>query len=82
MYNYFKGMVVEKISHEFRLNDIDKTKHYFIKETNQNELMYKKHKKICTTLYYIEAFLILASATTYCISASEFLLFTWYSYRN
>ena len=32
-----------------------------------------KHKKVCTTLSYIEHFLILAFALTGCISISTFL---------
>ena len=38
----------------------------------QNELMSKKHKKVCTTLNYIEHFLILASTITGCISIPAF----------
>ena len=34
--------------------------------------MSNKHKKACTTLNYIESFLILASAVTGCISISAF----------
>ena len=34
--------------------------------------MKRKHKKVCTTLNYIEHFLILASAITGCISVSAF----------
>ena len=34
--------------------------------------MSKKHKKVCTTLNYIEHFLILASTMTGCISISTF----------
>ena len=34
--------------------------------------MSKKHKKVCTTLNYIEHFFILASTTTGCISISAF----------
>ena len=62
MNNYFKNMVEENISKEFRLRNIEKTKNCFVEEIQQNELMRKKHKKICTTLSYIEHFLILASA--------------------
>ena len=53
-------MVVENISQEFRLKNIDETRNYFIKEIDQNELMNKRHKKVCTTLNYIENFFILA----------------------
>ena len=62
IYNYFKNMAEENISQEFSLKKIDETKSYLIEEINRNELMSKKHKKICTTLNYIEQFLILASA--------------------
>ena len=55
-------MAEENISQEFSLKKIDETKSYLIEEINRNELMSKKHKKICTTLNYIEQFLILASA--------------------
>ena len=34
--------------------------------------MNKKHQKICTTLNYIEHFLILASTITGCVSISAF----------
>ena len=72
-YNYFfKNMVQENISQEFRLKNIDETKNHFLEEINQNELISKKHKKVCTTLNYIEQFLILASTITACISISAF----------
>ena len=45
MYNYFKN-----ISQEFRLKKINETRNYFLKEIDQNELISKKHKEICTTL--------------------------------
>ena len=48
-------------------------KNYFIKETDQNELMSNNHKKTCPSLKYIEGFLILASVVTGCISISEFV---------
>ena len=63
-------MAEENISQEFRLKNIDETRNYLIEEINRNELMSKKHKKVCTTLNYIEHFLILASTITGCISIS------------
>ena len=54
-------MAEEKTWQEFRLRNIDETRNYFMEEINRNELMTKKHKKICITLNYIEHFLILAS---------------------
>ena len=65
-------MVEENISQESRLKNINKTGNYFLKEIQQNELMSRKHKKVCTTLNYIEHFLILSSIITGCISISAF----------
>ena len=65
-------MVEENISQEFRLKSIDETRSYLIEEINQNKLMSKKHKKVCTTLNYIEHFLILGSTITGCVSISSF----------
>ena len=55
------------------MKNIDETRNYLIEEINRNELMSKKHKKVCTTLNYIEHFLILASTITGCISISAFV---------
>ena len=60
------------MTQEFRLKNIDETRNYFLNKTEQNELMSKKHKKVCITLNYIEHFLILASTITGCISISTF----------
>ena len=60
-------MIEENISQEFRLKNIDETRIFFLKEIEKNELMSKKHQKVCTTLNYIEHFLILASTITGCI---------------
>ena len=60
------------MSQEFRLKNINETRNYFLEEIEQNELMSRKHEKVCTTLNYIEHFLILASAITGCISISAF----------
>ena len=51
---------------------MDETRNYLIEEINRNELMSKKHKKVCTTLNYIEHFLILGSTITECISIAAF----------
>ena len=63
-------MATENISQKFRLKNIDETRNYFLKKIEQNELMSKKHKKICTNINNIEQFLILASAMTGCLSIS------------
>ena len=65
-------MVEENIRQDLRLKNIDKTRNYFLEEIEQNELMSRKHKKICTTLNYIEHFLVLASAITGYISVAAF----------
>ena len=39
---------------------------------NRNELISKKHKKVSTTLNYIENFLISTSTITGCVSVSAF----------
>ena len=67
IYNYIKNT-----SQEFRLKSIDETRSYFLQEIKQIELTSRKHKKVCTTLNYIEHFLILASTITGCITISVF----------
>ena len=64
-------MVEENISQEFRSKNIDETRNCFLKEIRQYESS-KKHKKVCTTLNYIEYFLILASTINGCVSISAF----------
>ena len=53
------------------MENIDET-NYFIKEINQNELMSKKHKKVCRVLNYIEHLLTVISTITGCVSISAF----------
>ena len=67
IYNYFKN-----ISQEFILKNIVETRNYFLEEIEQNELMSRKHKNLCTTLNYIEHVFILVSTVTGCISISAF----------
>ena len=69
-------MIEENISQEFRLKNIDETNIFFLKEIEKKELMSKKHQKVCTTLNYIEHFLIL-HFLNFC-----FCFFDWHSYRN
>ena len=61
------------MSQEFRLKNIDKRRNDFFEEIKQSESMSRKHKKACTTLNYIEHFLILASTTTRSISIFVFV---------
>ena len=63
---------MEKTIQEFRLKNIEETRNYSIKEIDLNELMNKKHNNVCTTIKYIQHFLILASVVTGCVSISDF----------
>ena len=69
-YNHFKNIVVESISQESRLENIDETKTYFLKEIESKIKWWVKNKK--RFLNYIENFLILASSITGCVSISVF----------
>ena len=60
------------MNQEFRFWKIDEIRNHILEEIKQNELMSRKHEKVCVTLNYIENFLILASAVTGCISLSAF----------
>ena len=60
------------MSQEFRLKNINGTRNYFFEEIEQSKLMSRKHKKLCTTLNYVEQFLILAFTITGCILISAF----------
>ena len=42
------------MNREFRLKNIGETKNYFPEEIEQNELMIRKPKNICTNLNYIK----------------------------
>ena len=44
IFNYFKNMIKENISQEFRLKNIDETINYFLKEIEKNELISKEDK--------------------------------------
>ena len=66
-------MVEENIRQVFRLKNIDETRNYLLEELKQYELMSRKHKNGCTTINYIEHFLIWTSIITDCISISAFV---------
>ena len=57
-------MAEENISQEFRLKEVDKARNYFIEEIKKNELISKKHKKVCKILDYTDNLFILASIVT------------------
>ena len=65
-------MPEENINQEFKLKKIDEVRNYLIEEINRNELMSKKHKKICRVLNHIDHSLIVISTITGCVSNSAF----------
>ena len=60
-------MKEKKYKSRIKLRIIDETRNYFLEEIEQNKLMSRKHKKVCTTLNYIEHFLILTCTITGCV---------------
>ena len=54
------------------MEKIYQIRNYLIEETNHNESMSKKHKKVCGVLNYIKHSLIPISAITGCVSISAF----------
>ena len=65
-------MPEENMNQEFRLKKIDEIRNYLIEEINRNELMSKKHKKVCRDLNYIDHLLIATTTITGCVSISAF----------
>ena len=65
-------MPEENINQEFRLKKLEEIRNYLIEEQNRNELMSKKHKKVCRVLNYIEHSLIVTSTITGCIPIFTF----------
>ena len=61
-------MFKENISQEFRLENIDESRNYFVEEIEQNALMSKKDTHFCTNLILLNTFtFILSSTITGCI---------------
>ena len=60
---------------EVRLKKIKKRTNYLTEEINQNELISKKHKKVCKVLNYIYHLLIGIPTITGCVSISAFASF-------
>ena len=49
-------MAEENISQKCKLENINETRNYFLEGIKQNKLLSRKHKKVCTTVNYIENF--------------------------
>ena len=54
------------------MKNIDETRNHFTEETNENELMSKKHKKVSKVLNYIEHLLISVFTISGWVSISAF----------
>ena len=52
-------MPEESMIQKFRSKKIDEIRNYLIEERNRNELMCKKHKKVCRVLNYTDHSLII-----------------------
>ena len=65
-------MPEEDMNQRFRLKKLDEIRNYLIEEINRNELMSKKHKKVCRVLNYIDHSLIAISAITRYVPISAF----------
>ena len=65
-------MAEENISQELRLKNRNNTRNYFLEEIEQKQMMSKKHRKVCTTLDYVEPDFFLASIINGFISISAF----------
>ena len=54
------------------MKTLNEIRNCFLEEIEQNQSVSKKHKDACTTLNYIELFLIFSSAITGCVSVAAF----------
>ena len=70
-------MPKEKWNQEFRLNKTDQIINYLIEEITLNDLISKKHKKVCRVLNYFEHWLIVIATTTGCFFYFCFCFFSW-----
>ena len=57
---------------QLRLDNVDETRNYFLKEIKQHELMIEKHKRVSANINYTENVLI----------ECFFYFFAWYSQGN
>ena len=70
------------MSEEFILKNINETRSYFLEEIEQNKLMSKKDKNVCTTLNYIQQFLFFSFYNYWMYFNFCFCYFISYSNRN
>ena len=65
-------MPEKKMNQELTLKKIDAIRNYLIEEINRNELMSRRHEKVCRVLNYVGHSLIVISTITGCVSISAF----------
>ena len=65
-------MPVKNINEEHRLQKIEETRNYLLREIDHNELISKKHKNIDRVLNYTDYLLISTWAITGCVFISAF----------
>ena len=65
-------MPEKKMNQELTLKKIDTIRNYLIEEINRNELMSRRHKRVCRVLNYVGHSLIAISTITGCVSISTF----------
>ena len=70
------------MSQEFRLENINETRNYLLKEIKQTKLMSRKLKNVCATLSCIEQFFYFSFYNYMTYFNFCFGFFAWYSYRN
>ena len=51
-------MIEKNISQKFKLKNADEIRNYFFEDIEQNELMNRKHKEVCTALNISNYFLL------------------------
>ena len=65
-------MPEENMNQEFGLKKVDEKRNYLIEGINRNEVMSKRHEKVCRALNYIHDSLIAISTVTGHVSISAF----------
>ena len=79
-------MVEENTSQEFRLKNIEGTRNNFVEKIEQNKLMSKKYKEVCTIfVWFVPLYRTLSYFSFWgkrMYSNFYFCFFAWCSYRS
>ena len=73
LFSLNKCLQKKKTTLNFKLRKIYEKVHYFVEEIKGNDLMSKKHKKVCTSVNQIEQLLILVSTIIELVSVFAFV---------